>query len=131
MENHSDIPDVSPAEGADQGPDCPRREGVREDEVHGRDADRSDWPGSGYGGPLDDKEEYVVQGKVLNALYHDAVNNFNRQTYKGYEPGSYAFTYAQAFWNGYGSAIRGIRETVWPLPDYKYLLPKASDPEVP
>ena len=75
---------------------------------------------------LDDDVDYRISGGFINNLLDTAVRNFHES-----QIDDTGFSYAQAFWNGYGSAIRGIRETVWPLPDYKYLLPKASDPEVP
>jgi hypothetical protein len=78
------------------------------------------------GPDLDGDADYRISGFMLNTLHDMAVRNFNES-----QTDDTGFSYAQAFWNGYGSAIRGIRETVWPLPDYKYLLPKASDPEVP
>jgi hypothetical protein len=78
------------------------------------------------GQDLDPDTDYRASGSLLNQLHDMAVRNFNES-----QTDDTGFSYAQAFWNGYGSAIRGIRETVWPLPDYKYLLPKASDPEVP
>jgi hypothetical protein len=78
------------------------------------------------GQDLDPDTDYRASGSLLNQLHEMAVRNFNES-----QTDDTGFSYAQAFWNGYAAAIRGIRETVWPLPDYKYLLPKASDPEVP
>jgi hypothetical protein len=74
---------------------------------------------------LDPNTDYRISGSLLNQLHEMAVRNFNEA-----KTDDTGFSYAQAFYNGYGAAIRGLREIVWPLPDYKYLLPKASDPEV-
>ena len=53
--------------------------------------------------------EYTVPGHYLNELYDNAIKNFNIKA-TGWEEGSYPYTYTQAFWNGYGAAVAGIRD---------------------
>jgi hypothetical protein len=53
--------------------------------------------------------EYVLSAHYLNQLYDDAIKNFNIKA-TNWEEGSYPYTYARAFWNGYGAAVAGIRD---------------------
>lgn len=54
--------------------------------------------------------DYRLSANLFNDLYDHAVRNFNEQSTK-WEEGSYPYTYAQAFWNGYAAAIAGLRDT--------------------
>jgi hypothetical protein len=81
------------------------------------------------GQDLDPDTDYRISGSLLNQLHEMAVRNFNEA-----KTDDTGFSCAQAFYNGYGSAIRGIRDLVLSLPDYKYTTHprhQASDPEVP
>ena len=60
-----------------------------------------------FNGPLKDDLYYRVRGKSLNDLHDFAVEQFSQapSAYEQHLP----FTYSQAFWNGYGKAIDGVR----------------------
>jgi hypothetical protein len=58
--------------------------------------------------PLDEGD-YLLTGTYINSLYIHAIRNFNEQSAK-WEEGTVPYTYAQAFWNGYGAAIAGVRD---------------------
>ena len=77
---------------------------------------------------LDDNVDYRISGGFINNLHDTAVRNFNES-----QIDDTGFSYAQAFWNGYGSALRGLRDSVanHPLPDWEYGKPEAPGTEVP
>ena len=111
MENQSDVPnqqtndrDSESTNATDSGELCTSK-------VRQRREDHADLPHGFYGGPLNDKTEYSVRGLYLNALYDTAVENFNKQS-EGYGADSPALIYSQAFWNGYGAAISGVRDAI-------------------
>jgi hypothetical protein len=58
---------------------------------------------------------YRISGQYINDLYDHAIQNFNEQSAK-WEKGSYPYTYAQAFWNGYGAAMAGLRDCARQFP---------------
>lgn len=107
MEDQRQVPNGQADDGNDQGPDQEGSSAVREDQVRGGSEYRVPWK-SGYGGPLDDATEYRVTGKFLNTLFDSSVRTFNESTTDETAP----FSYSQAFWNGYGSAVTGIRDSV-------------------
>lgn len=53
--------------------------------------------------------DYQLSAQYLNDLYDNAIKNFNTKA-TDWEEGSYPYTYTQAFWNGYGAAVAGIRD---------------------
>jgi hypothetical protein len=81
------------------------------DKVRRRSEGDTALPNGFYGGPLNDQAEYRIKGSYLNALYDSAVKTFNEQV-EAWGEGSPALTYSQGFWNGYGSAISGVRDAV-------------------
>lgn len=64
--------------------------------------------------PLEDGD-YRLSAQYINELYDHAIRNFNEQSTK-WQEGSFPYTYAQAFWNGYGAAIAGIRDCARQFP---------------
>ena len=107
MEDQRQVPNSQADDGNDQSPDQTSSNPVCDDEVRGRSDYRVPWK-SGYGGPLDDATEYRVTGRFLNTLFESSVRNFNESG----RDESLPFSYAQAFWNGYGAAVTGIRDSV-------------------
>ena len=107
MEDQRQVPNGEADGGNDQGPDQTSSNAVCSDEVRGGSSYRVPWKG-GYGGPLDDDTEYRVTGRFLNTLFESSVRNFNETTGDESTP----FSYSQAFWNGYGSAVTGLRDSV-------------------
>lgn len=107
MEDQRQVPN-SEADGRnDQGTNQASSDAVCSDKVRRGSDYRVPWK-SGYGGPLDDDTEYRITGRFLNTLFDSSVRNFNESAGDESTP----FSYSQAFWNGYGSAITGLRDSV-------------------
>lgn len=107
MEDQSYVPFAPTDDGADQGTELDCGEAVCRDEVSGSQGSGSHWT-SRPGQELEAKAFYKVQGAFLNHLYQSSVDHFNEANAYPTEP----FSYSQAFWNGYGCAIAGLRDII-------------------
>lgn len=111
MEDQSEVPNQ---QTNDRNPESTDKETSSElctNKVRQRRFSHADLPSGFYGGPLDDETQYAISGRHLNTLYDSAVENFNRQA-GDWGTDNPALNYSQGFWNGYGAAVSGIRDSV-------------------
>jgi hypothetical protein len=105
MEDQGHLPPASTDDGVDQSSNGDCGEAVCRDQVPGPQGSGGHWS-SGPGTDLQDDTLYEVRGSTFNLMHRMAVDNFNRSLNEPSEP----FSYTQAFWNGYGCAIAGLRD---------------------
>lgn len=110
MEDQGDVLNAAANDGADQGSDQGSSEEVRANEVPRHDPSGGHWSGR-PGAALKEEAWYRITGSYLNNLQTIAIDNFNRANK---DDGS--FSYSQAFWNGYGCAISGLRDIIREYP---------------
>jgi len=105
MEDQGHVSTSPPDDGVDQGANSDCGEAVCRDEVPGSQSSGGHWS-SGPGTDLQDETFYKIRGHIFNLMHRMAVDNFNNALNDKAEP----FSYTQAFWNGYGSAVAGLRD---------------------
>lgn len=105
MEDPSSVPSSEADGRADQSSDQTSSSAVREDKVPGGNG----LPDYGVSStPLDPNTKYEIWGSYVNAMYDNAVREFNSTPNPDYAQTSFA----KAFWNGYGAAAAILRSTL-------------------